>query len=862
MHSDSSFHDEDSYTTSQRINRLKSLIERSKIYTSILAEKLLKQQMQQRAQGEAKDKQTIADLKTRKHKIPIINDSANNEKTKEITTVNKTTTTTTPTPTTRRLTRKAAAAVEGGESEEKLVPMVNSKENLCDTSKREKSVGNNKKRKPNKMGPLHASYQISDYFSLERSSETKSVSQALHDAQKECNDKTNMNGGNDPVDGINSITKPSASARQPDEVTGCVLRDYQLAGLEWLVSLYENGLNGILADEMGLGKTVQTIAFLAFLRSKGTYGPFLIVAPLSTLANWIQEIQTFTPNVPCVLYHGTKEERAKIRSERLSLVDRNFPIVVTSYEMIMNDRVYLANYRWKFIVIDEGHRLKNLNCKLIRELKSYDSANRLLLTGTPLQNNLRELWSLLNFILPEIFDDADEFERWFDFSSLTEERGESGDGNGNGNGNGSEKILDEEQKNNLVSNLHLILKPFLLRRLKIDVEHDLPKKREYTLYAPLTNLQSKLTQAIINKNLHEFLAHGENTVDLEDEENSTKQSFQNTKVSEDLLTPPPPPPPLSSTTSGNKSLRSKIRKSYRETTDSEWFREIEANALKTENKSDSSDNYLPITPPRSKSSSPATGGLRLQNTVMQLRKAANHPYLFHWPTTVINNKSSTVPKVDGDIIKISGKMILLNQLLLALFERGHKVLVFSQFTTMLDIIEEYATVLMKWKVYRIDGAVKQLDRQQQLKEFNSNRDAKLFLLSTRAGGLGINLTAADTVIIFDSDWNPQQDLQAQDRAHRIGQKNPVIVYRFVTENSVESKILEKAAVKRRLEKLVIQNGKFKSLLSNGTDQEILREISATVFNDDSEKVLATGESHGILSDMDLERLLDRRYVQS
>jgi ATP-dependent DNA helicase len=212
------------------------------------------------------------------------------------------------------------------------------------------------------------------------------------------------------------ITKPSFSARQPALVTGGVLRDYQLAGVEWLISLWENGLNGILADEMGLGKTLQTIGFIAHLKSMQVAGPYLIVTPLSTLANWVNEFKRFAPSINVLLYHGSKEERQHMINRKMPKkkeTNADFPVIVTSYEIVMNDRKFLQRYHWKYIVVDEGHRLKNMNCRLIKELKTYSSANRLLLTGTPLQNNLAELWSLLNFLLPDIFDDLDMFQSWF-----------------------------------------------------------------------------------------------------------------------------------------------------------------------------------------------------------------------------------------------------------------------------------------------------------------------------------------------------------------------------------------------------------------------------------------------------------------
>lgn len=284
------------------------------------------------------------------------------------------------------------------------------------------------------------------------------------------------------------------SARQPKSITGGVMKDYQLEGLEWLVSLYENGLNGILADEMGLGKTLQTISFLAFLREKGVWGPFLVVGPVSVLSSWVDEIGRWAPGMPKVLYHGTPAERAEIRRTKMANLGPSFPVVCTNYEMVMNDKKFLAKFAWKFVIIDEGHRLKNMNCKLVQELKSYNSANRLLLTGTPLQNNLAELWSLLNFLLPEIFDDYAYFEEYFDFSKLQGKDKES-----------HAAFLEEEKKNNIVGSLHALLKPFLLRRVKTDVETSLPPKKEYILYAPLSQTQKDLYGALLDHRAPDWL---------------------------------------------------------------------------------------------------------------------------------------------------------------------------------------------------------------------------------------------------------------------------------------------------------------------------------------------------------------------
>ena len=237
---------------------------------------------------------------------------------------------------------------------------------------------------------------------------------------------------------------------------------------------------------------------------------------------------------------------------------------------------------------------------------------------------------------------------------------------------------------------------------------------------------------------------------------------------------------------------------------------------------------------------------------MQLRLVCNSPHNFYNPWS-----SDSGLEVDESLVSSSGKMLLLDRLLPSLFERGHKVLIFSQFKTQLDILEDYARELRKWNVCRIDGSVAQDDRRQQIKEFNENPKFKLFLLSTRAGGQGINLASADTVILFDSDWNPQQDLQAQDRAHRIGQKNPVVIYRLATKGTVEEDLLLSADAKRRLEKLVIKKGGFKTMHQKmETEDGMSKEALKALLLKDGEVFRYKGGDE-ILSDADLDVLTDR-----
>ncbi|KAG0146424.1 hypothetical protein CROQUDRAFT_44473 [Cronartium quercuum f. sp. fusiforme G11] len=698
--------------------------------------------------------------------------------------------------------------------------------------------------------------------------------------------------------GIESSTS-SVNVGQPALLTGAKMRPYQLAGMHWLATLYENGLNGILSDEMGLGKTLQTIAFLCYLRERGVWGPFLIVCPLSTVANWVNEFERFCPTVPVVLYHGSKDERTSLRASRMAPPEddpkawlgkpvgkrpvkrarsangksgltawtgtntkETFPVVVTSYEIVMNDRQFLSQYAWSYIVVDESHRLKNLECKLVQELKSYTSANRLLLTGTPLHNNLKELWSLLNFILPEIFDDYSSFEQWFDLSSVTA-------------ATDSAAALSSAQAQHIVSNLHAILKPFMLRRMKSEVETSLPKKKEYLLSAPLTAQQKELYDAVINKSLRALLVNQKSKAAEESSDDDDTPLALMKKPSQRLS--------LARNTKATRKLHG-----YAEISDKQFFDDVELGICSeidqslNESVKTSEERLMSKPEAQNRAAVKSVNQMKLQNVVMQLRKVCNHPWLFDWPIDPQTGEYS----VGAGLISSSGKMLLLDKLLKGLFERGHKVLIFSQFTSMLDIIQDWATDLNGWRVCRIDGSTSQDERRAQMKDFNQSEgpDAcSLFLLSTRAGGVGINLVAADTVILFDSDWNPQQDLQAQDRVHRIGQTKPVLVFRLVSGNTIESKILQKASQKRKLETLVIGTGfdltkkdddddnndnhkgnesdDLQEIVlgkrSNRSKQKSMKELAEALLKADGEKIVLAEEGDEILGDEQLAALLDR-----
>lgn len=655
------------------------------------------------------------------------------------------------------------------------------------------------------------------------------------------------------------------ATQQPGLVTGGQMRHYQLEGLEWMKTLWMNGLGGILADEMGLGKTIQAISLIAFFKEQNIPGPFLIVAPLSTVNNWIDEFARWTPDIKTLMYHGSKTERAEKRNKHLKIRDQekhDFPVVCTSYEICMNDRQYLSHYKWKYIIVDEGHRLKNMDCKLIKELMLYPSANRLLITGTPLQNNIAELWSLLHFLLPEVFNDLDSFQSWFDFSSVLDDKTEAG-------------RKASKRKNDLVSTMHAILKPFLLRRVKTDVETSLPKKREYILYAPMTSEQRSLYQEIMYGDSRRYLEEkAVERIEARSRTTSLKRKANDSGYSTPAKSIKPSrdstPASTSSTTTSIRRGRKAARSNYKDITDREFDTKLrrlengEDDSISNDNGSIniSSDEQEEITRAHNlKLAKKEIANKKLQNSIMQCRLVCNSPHNFYWPWTPTPSDPS--PLVDETLVTASGKMLLLDRLLPRLFSLGHKVLIFSQFTSTLEIVHNYASDLRDWSCCRIDGSTSQAERSSQIKDFNTDPEFKLFLLSTRAGGQGINLVAADTVILFDSDWNPQQDLQAMDRAHRIGQKRPVIVYRFATRNTVEETLLLKADGKRKLEKLVIQKGKFKSLF-DGVDAkkgkmkaEDMEELKGALAGDDFEKFDPATDGGEVLSEEDLKILTDR-----
>ncbi|XP_064824690.1 chromodomain-helicase-DNA-binding protein 5-like isoform X2 [Oncorhynchus masou masou] len=526
--------------------------------------------------------------------------------------------------------------------------------------------------------------------------------------------------------------------------TGGTLHPYQLEGLNWLRFSWAQGTDTILADEMGLGKTVQTIVFLYSLYKEGhSKGPYLVSAPLSTIINWEREFEMWAPDFYVVTYTGDKESRAVIRENEFTFEDSavktgrkvfrmkkdtaiKFHVLLTSYELITIDQTILGSINWACLVVDEAHRLKNNQSKFFRILNGYKIYYKLLLTGTPLQNNLEELFHLLNFLTPERFNNLEGFlEEFADIS-----------------------------KEDQIKKLHDLLGPHMLRRLKADVFKNMPSKTELIVRVELSPMQKKYYKFILTRNFEALNSKG----------------------------------------GGNQ--------------------------------------------------------VSLLNIMMDLKKCCNHPYLF--PVAAVEAPVLPNGSYDGNqLVKSSGKLTLLQKMLKKLKDEGHRVLIFSQMTKMLDLLEDFLEY-EGYKYERIDGGITGGLRQEAIDRFNAPGAQQFcFLLSTRAGGLGINLATADTVIIYDSDWNPHNDIQAFSRAHRIGQNKKVMIYRFVTRASVEERITQVAKRKMMLTHLVVRPGlgsKTGSMSKQELD-DILKFGTEELFKDEMEAAARAMGSHQKLWDI-------------
>ncbi|KAF9197606.1 hypothetical protein BGZ49_001880, partial [Haplosporangium sp. Z 27] len=525
---------------------------------------------------------------------------------------------------------------------------------------------------------------------------------------------------------------------QPSYIAGGTLKDYQMDGLNWLRYNHWKNVNSILADEMGLGKTIQMVAFVTTLFHQLRAFPCLIVVPNSTLTNWVREFAKWAPDLRVVAYYGPQTSRSVVRDHELfhrGTHDLKCHVVVTTYEMIVNpvDSALFRKNSWECLVVDEGQRLKNENSMLFVKLNELAVENRVLLTGTPLQNNIRELFSLMNFLDPVKFSDVTELEKKYE-------------------------NLDKAA----VEELHGLLKPFFLRRTKDEVLKDLPPKSEVIVPVGMSPLQKEIYKGILARN-HKLL-----------------QSITN----------------RGGTSSNRKAS--------------------------------------------------------LHNILMELRKCLNHPYLIDG---VEPRYLDTAELVHKSLIEAGGKLELLHNMLPKLKQNGHRVLIFSTMTRLLDILEDYLNG-EHYNFVRLDGSTSSSDRQARIDKFNApDSDVFVFLLSTRAGGVGVNLATADTIIIYDVDFNPKADMQALSRAHRIGQKKKVLVLKFMTRNSAEERIVQIGKKKMILDHLIVERMEDDNL--DPVDVESILKFGAkALFEEDSN----TNEDLKY-DDAALDALLDRSKIE-
>ncbi|PGH15552.1 hypothetical protein AJ79_02334 [Helicocarpus griseus UAMH5409] len=471
----------------------------------------------------------------------------------------------------------------------------------------------------------------------------------------------------------------------PSYVQNGQLKEFQVKGVNFMAYNWVRGRNVVLADEMGLGKTVQTVAFINWLRHvRNQQGPFIVVVPLSTMPSWAETFDNWTPDLNYVVYNGNETSRNIIKEYEL-LIDGSvrrpkFHVLLTTYEYVLVDATFLSQIKWQFLAVDEAHRLKNRDSQLYSKLVEFRSPSRLLITGTPVQNNLGELSALMDFLNPGLIQIDEDMD------------------------------LSSEAASVKLAELTKAIQPYMLRRTKSKVESDLPPKSEKIIRVELSDVQLEYYKNILTKN-------------------------------------------YAALNQGSKGQKQS-----------------------------------------------------LLNIMMELKKASNHPFMFPNAESRILEGKSGREEMMRALITSSGKMMLLDQLLAKLKRDGHRVLIFSQMVRMLDILADYMDV-RGYAYQRLDGTIAAGPRRLSIEHFNeADSNDFAFLLSTRAGGLGINLMTADTVVLFDSDWNPQADLQAMARAHRIGQTRPVSVYRLVSKDTVEEEVLERARNKLLLEFITIQRG--------------------------------------------------------
>ncbi|KAK3843322.1 MAG: SNF2 family N-terminal domain-containing protein [Linnemannia gamsii] len=728
-------------------------------------------------------------------------------------------------------------------------------------------------------------------------------------------------------EGIKATSKPSPLSTKIPFLLKHQLREYQHVGMDWLANLYSNGLNGILADEMGLGKTMQTIALLAHLACEhGVWGPHLIVVPTSVMLNWEMEFKKWCPGFKIMTYYGSPKERKEKRVGWSR--EHAFHVCITSYQLVVQDQTVFRRKAWQYLILDEAHNIKNFRSQRWQTLLNFNSARRLLLTGTPLQNNLMELWSLLYFLMPNGvsetmpvgFANQKEFQEWF---SHPVDRMIEGN-----------EQQDEDSKA-AIARLHTVLRPYLLRRLKADVETQMPAKYEHIVYCRLSKRQrflyddfmsrGKTRETLASGNflsiinclmqlrkvcnhpdlfevrpivtsfampsavsafgVNEFLVRRKMFSEIDKARESVNLGFmglvftdmeeQLSTMDLEILTELDATRCFQKKASEFTSTQAKTLSSshhyqdirqyssmrrhlHLQTSRQRWEQlgYVNSNRCHSTLMYGSSLLRMCQEPPKSKKgcahileqASDPRQYLKYTNAVAQavvssadrFRESQEtiKRFAFVTPAVLVRDQTWNPIRVNPSpsLLEVAcqqaeeflhpvesclqvqfpdkrllqfdcGKLQKLDSLLRELKSGGHRALIFTQMTKVLDILEIFLNI-HGHRYLRLDGATKVENRQHLTDRFNSDPKILAFILSTRSGGVGINLTGADTVIFYDSDWNPSMDRQCQDRCHRIGQTRDVHIYRFVSEFTIEENMLKKANQKRMLDNVVIQEGEF------------------------------------------------------
>ena len=794
------------------------------------------------------------------------------------------------------------------------------------------------------------------------------------------------------------------------------LKEYQLKGLRWLDNLFEQGINGILADEMGLGKTIQAIAFLAHLsESKNNWGPFLVIAPNATLYNWQQEFNRFCPSLKVLPYWGALKERKTLRkffnSSQLYVKSSAFHVCITSYQLIVSDEKVFHKVNWNYMILDEAQAIKNIASQRWNVLLSFNCRNRLLLSGTPIQNSMSELWALLHFIMPNLFDSHEQFQEWFskDIEAHSQDKGE----------------LNKEQ----LKRLHKILKPFMLRRVKKDVEHEIGPKVEYEIPCEMTEKQKILYNSIKEKlsNISDLFMSTDSKVKVTNlmnlvmqfrkvcnhpelfERNFGKIPFtfrdlsadygcNNTftlingdvyiRTNTDSIITYEIPKMIYDLCYDSYKISKRIPRQFNlyqydnvvyEKSNSvnsifnfapllgvslsdflsffsynglinhialmHFFTQVYMkNKYYKDQKYSKKKNFSlliasSLFPQEEDFSIPCKDALMpslIINSILSLKANLNHKIISHKfyipkalafvPKIICSNTQLQINQevetnslfmnkilygndykqfhsnlnlklpnknreilslIDQDgimtplfyqnegytqielpsfdrLISDCAKLKKLDELLKTMHKENHRVLIFCQMTHMIDILEEYMAK-RKYSYFRMDGSTNIADRRDMINEFQTNPKIFAFLLSTRAGGLGVNLTGADTVIFYDNDWNPTMDAQATDRAHRIGQTKVVSVYRLITAGTIEERILKRAKQKQNVQTTVYSGGAFKADIFKQNDivellyseeemqkmeqekRKILLELNNGIKNEEGTTINANGNTSTIVN---------------